>query len=75
MSLGLTLLVLLAALFHSSWNAIAKSIPHRLASATLIALVHLVSGAVGVFAFGVPATAAGRSSLPRHVCKQPTCTY
>lgn len=58
MSLGVTMLVLLAALFHSSWNAIAKSIPHRLASATLIALVYLVAGAVGVFTFGVPAAAA-----------------
>lgn len=58
MSLGVTLLVLLAALFHSSWNAIAKSIPHRLASATLIALVYLVAGAVGVFTFGVPAASA-----------------
>lgn len=54
MTLGVTLLVLLAALFHSSWNAIAKSIPHRLASATLIALVYLLAGAVGALLFGPP---------------------
>ncbi|MBP2412659.1 drug/metabolite transporter (DMT)-like permease [Arthrobacter stackebrandtii] len=58
MTLGITLLVLLAAVFHSTWNAIAKHIPHRLASATLIALVYLVAGAAGVAAFGLPAAEA-----------------
>lgn len=54
MSLGITLLILLAAVFRGSWNAIAKHIPHRLASATLIALVYLLSGLVGVSVFGLP---------------------
>lgn len=58
MAPGIAALVLLAALLHSSWNAIAKVIPHRLASATLISLVFLVSGIVGVAVFGLPAPAA-----------------
>ena len=58
MAPGVTALVLLAALLHSSWNAIAKAIPHRLASATLIALVFLLSGIVGVAMFGLPDPAA-----------------
>ncbi|MGA7203498.1 MAG: EamA family transporter [Specibacter sp.] len=51
-------LVLIAALLHGSWNAIAKAIPDKLASSTLIALVYLVAGTVGVFVFGMPAAAA-----------------
>jgi len=51
-------LVLAAALLHSSWNAIAKAIPDKLASSTLIALVYLVAGGMGVFVFGLPAAAA-----------------
>lgn len=51
-------LVLFAALLHSSWNAIAKAIPDRLASSTLIALVYLVAGFIGIFVFGLPAAAA-----------------
>lgn len=58
MSPAVTGLVLFAALLHSSWNAIAKAIPDKLASATLIALVYLVAGAVGVLVFGLPAVAA-----------------
>lgn len=58
MTLGITLLVLLAALFHSIWNAIAKSIPHQLASATLIALVYVIAGVLGVIIFGVPDAAS-----------------
>ncbi|WP_269939527.1 EamA family transporter [Arthrobacter sp. HY1533] len=54
MAPAVTALVLLAALLHSSWNAMAKSIPDRLASATLIALVYLVSGIAGVAIFGLP---------------------
>lgn len=54
MAPAVTTLVLLAALLHSSWNAIAKSIPDGLASATLIALVYLVSGIMGVAVFGLP---------------------
>ena len=58
MSLGIALLVLLAAVFHSSWNPIAKHVPNRLASATLIALVYLVAWAVGVVIFGFPGSDA-----------------
>lgn len=58
MSLAITGLVLFAALLHSSWNAIAKAIPDKLASSTLIALVYLAAGLIGVLIFGLPATAA-----------------
>lgn len=58
MSLGITGLVLFAALLHATWNTIAKAIPDRLASSTLIALVYLVGGAIGLFVFGIPAGAA-----------------
>ena len=51
-------MVLFAALLHSSWNAIAKAIPDRLASSTLIALTYLAMGLLGVLVFGVPAVAA-----------------
>lgn len=51
-------LVLFAAVLHSAWNAIAKAIPSRLASSTLIALVYLVMGVVGVFIFDLPAAGA-----------------
>lgn len=54
MTLGVAAAVLFAAVLHSTWNAIAKAIPDRLASATLIALVDLVGGAIGVAIFGVP---------------------
>jgi drug/metabolite transporter (DMT)-like permease len=58
LSAGITALVLLAALLHSSWNAIAKAIPDRLASSTLIGVVYLLAGLFGVAAFGPPAAAA-----------------
>lgn len=58
MTAGVAGLVLVAALLHSMWNAIAKAIPDRLASSTLIALVYLVAGAVGVVVFAAPAAAA-----------------
>jgi len=58
MSAGITALVLVAALLHSSWNAIAKAIPDRLASSTLIGLVYLIAGLFGVVVFGPPAAAA-----------------
>ncbi|GAB3534434.1 EamA family transporter [Arthrobacter tecti] len=58
MTLAVTAAVLFAALLHSSWNAIAKGIPNRLAASTLIALVYLVCGATGVLVFGAPLAAA-----------------
>ena len=58
MTPGVAALVLLAALLHAAWNAIAKAIPHRLASATLIALVFLVAGIAGAAVYGLPDRAA-----------------
>lgn len=57
-SAGITALVLFAALFHSSWNAIAKFIPDRFAAATLISAVYLVAGVTGAVVFGLPGPAA-----------------
>lgn len=51
-------LVLFSAILHSSWNAIAKVIPDRLASATMIGLVYLIAGAIGIFVFEFPASEA-----------------
>lgn len=39
--------VLGSAAMHGAWNAIAKAIPDRLASSTLIGLVYLIGGAAG----------------------------
>ncbi|MET3903516.1 EamA family transporter [Paenarthrobacter sp. 4246] len=50
----MTAAVLLAAVLHSVWNALAKAIPDRLASSTMIALAYLASGLVGAVVFGVP---------------------
>ncbi|SDX30570.1 EamA-like transporter family protein [Arthrobacter sp. yr096] len=54
MTLTVTAAVLLAAVLHSVWNAIAKAIPDRLASSTMIALAYLASGVVGAAIFGIP---------------------
>ncbi|MCP1411808.1 EamA family transporter [Paenarthrobacter sp. A20] len=54
MTLTVTAAVLLAAVLHSVWNALAKAIPDRLASSTMIALAYLVSGIAGAAIFGVP---------------------
>jgi drug/metabolite transporter (DMT)-like permease len=48
-------LLLVAALLHAGWNAIAKHIPSRLAASTLIGGVGLVGGLVGVFVLPSPA--------------------
>lgn len=58
MTFSVTAAVLLAAVLHSAWNAIAKAIPDRLASSTMIALAYLVAGAVGATVLGVPAQQA-----------------
>ena len=50
--------VLGAAVLHGTWNAIAKAIPDRLASSTLIGLVYLVLGAVGCLLLPAPAPAS-----------------
>lgn len=47
--------VLGSAVMHGAWNAIAKAIPDRLASSTLIGLVYLVGGAVGCLVLPPPA--------------------
>ncbi|WP_159704534.1 EamA family transporter [Arthrobacter sp. 18067] len=54
MTLTVSAAVLLAAVLHSVWNALAKAIPDRLASSTMIALAYLVSGIAGVAIFGIP---------------------
>lgn len=54
MTFTVTAAVLLAAVLHSAWNAIAKSIPDRLSSSTMIAIAYLASGVVGAAVFGVP---------------------
>ena len=48
-------LVLVAALLHAGWNAIAKHIPSQLAASTLIGGVYLVVGCVGVLILPHPA--------------------
>jgi drug/metabolite transporter (DMT)-like permease len=54
---GLVLgLVLVAAALHAGWNAIAKGIPSRLAASTLIGLVYLAGGVVGLFILPLPAS-------------------
>lgn len=50
--------VLFAAILHGTWNAIAKAIPDRLVSSTLIGLVHLVVGGVACIFLPVPEAAA-----------------
>ncbi|MFE4196264.1 EamA family transporter [Paenarthrobacter sp. NPDC056912] len=54
MTLTVMAAVLFAAVLHSAWNAIAKAIPDRLASSTMIAVAYLVSGVAGSIVFGVP---------------------
>lgn len=54
MNAGVVSLVLLAALLHSGWNAIAKAIPDRLVSSTLIGIIHLIVGGIAVFFCPVP---------------------
>lgn len=47
--------VLVAAVLHASWNALAKAIPDRLVASSLIACAYLVGGVAGLVAFGLPA--------------------
>ncbi len=54
MTVVVTAAVLWAAVLHSIWNALAKAIPDRLASSTMIALAYLASGLLGAAVFGVP---------------------
>lgn len=58
MNAGIAALVLLSAVLHASWNAIAKGIRDRLASATLIGLAYLVIGAAGALWLPAPAAAS-----------------
>lgn len=55
---SVVLVVLGAALLHGTWNAIAKAIPARLVSSTLIALVYLVVGGIGCLVLPLPDRAA-----------------
>ena len=65
-------LVLFAAALHAGWNAIAKHIPSRLATSTLIGLSYLVGGAVGLLLLPLPATGRGATWRRRRVCRPPT---
>lgn len=58
MSIVVASAVLLAAVLHGGWNAIAKGIPDRMAASTLIGLTHLVVGAAGVFFVAGPLPAS-----------------
>lgn len=58
MNAGIAALVLLSAVLHASWNAIAKGIRDTLASAALIGLAYLVIGAAGAFRLPAPAAAS-----------------
>jgi drug/metabolite transporter (DMT)-like permease len=51
-------LVLVAALLHAGWNAVAKHIPSRLAASATIGGVYLVGGAAGLVLLPVPAAAS-----------------
>jgi drug/metabolite transporter (DMT)-like permease len=51
-------MVLLAAVLHAGWNAIAKSIGDRLVAAALIGLVYLVRGGFGALMLATPAPGA-----------------
>ncbi|QDW61328.1 DMT family transporter [Oerskovia sp. KBS0722] len=55
---SVVLVVLGAALLHGTWNAIAKAIPARLVSSTLIALVYLVVGGIGCLVLPLPEPSA-----------------
>jgi hypothetical protein len=50
--------VILAAVLHGGWNAIAKGIPDRLASSSLIGLTYLSVGGVGVLVLPGPFAAS-----------------
>ncbi len=58
MSALVALVVLLSAVVHATWNAIAKAIPDRLVASALIGLACLVCGAAGAMVLPVPARAA-----------------
>lgn len=55
MSVLVFAVVLVSAVLHASWNALAKAIPDRLVASALIGLGYLVGGVVGLVAFGLPA--------------------
>lgn len=57
------LAVLGAAVMHGAWNAIAKAIPDRLVSSSLIGLVYLVAGGIGCLLLPFPNAAAWPSIL------------
>lgn len=52
------LAVLGSAVMHGSWNAIAKAIPDRLVSSSLIGLVYLVVGGIGCLSLPLPDAAS-----------------
>jgi drug/metabolite transporter (DMT)-like permease len=50
--------ILFSAVLHATWNAIAKSIPDRLATSSLLGSTYFVVGAVGVALAPLPAAGA-----------------
>lgn len=58
MSTAVLLAVLGSAVMHGSWNAIAKAIPDRLVSSSLIGLVYLVIGGIGSLLLPFPDASA-----------------
>ena len=50
--------VLVAAILHAGWNALAKYIPSLLAASTLMGVVYLVAGGIGVLILPSPAVAS-----------------
>ena len=58
MTTGVAVAVLVAALLHGMWNAIAKAIPDRLVASALIGIPNLVLGGIGCLLFPLPAAAS-----------------
>jgi drug/metabolite transporter (DMT)-like permease len=57
-SLGVVGIVLVAAVLHAVWNAIAHSVPDRLTGFALIGVAYTVTSGVGVLLLGLPPTHA-----------------
>jgi hypothetical protein len=66
-------MVLLAAVLHAGWNAIAKWIPDRLVASALIGAVYLVGGAIGALVLPIPAPRPGPSCSLHPVCRWCIC--
>lgn len=54
MSALVVVVVLVAAVLHAGWNALAKAVPDRLVASALIGLAYLVGGGVGAVLLPLP---------------------